>query len=251
MQQVHKHWWLWRLQEEQQGGVDDGVSGADGDDVVEMVGVVAKPNIPLEPHRVKGKGRPAGAIATASAATLKIKGHGVNSTKRLPSRFEYELEDELATAVPEAWTGGAGQIAGMKQMKQSEPNSTAPATLCGSKRKQGAVDVDLGQQPKQQKPSMAPETQTRVEDCIWVAGTSTKTAVAVNFEVTSTTPGPQRLEQAGGDLYEPGTAAPRASARIIDGLDVLDPDFEDDHDAALSVANVAASEARQDAANPQ
>jgi hypothetical protein len=37
----------------------------------------------------------------------------------------------------------------------------------------------------------------------------------------------------------------------IDGLDVLDPDFEDDHDAALSVANVAASEARQDAANPQ
>jgi hypothetical protein len=52
-------------------------------------------------------------------------------------------------------------------------------------------------------------------------------------------------------LYEPGTAAPRASARIIDGLDVLDPDFEDDHDAALSVANVAASEARQDAANPQ
>jgi hypothetical protein len=44
---------------------------------------------------------------------------------------------------------------------------------------------------------------------------------------------------------------PCASARIIDGLDVLDPDFEDDHDAALSVANVAASEARQDAANPQ
>ncbi|KAK4122893.1 hypothetical protein N657DRAFT_634858 [Parathielavia appendiculata] len=80
------------------------------------------------------------------------------------------------------------------------------------------------------------QTQTRVEDCIWVAGTSTKIGVAVNSEVTSSAPGLQGLEQAGGDLYEPGTAAARADARFIDGLDVLDPDFEDNHHAALAAA---------------
>ena len=50
-------------------------------------------------HQVKGKGRPVGAIATTSAASRK-KGAGVNSTKRLPSAFEYNIEDELTTAVP-------------------------------------------------------------------------------------------------------------------------------------------------------
>ncbi|KAL2132283.1 hypothetical protein VTI74DRAFT_3997 [Chaetomium olivicolor] len=68
-----------------------------------------------------------------------IKGYGVNSTKRVPSGFEYELVDELATAVPTAGTGGAKQI--------DRVNT----------RKQRVVDVDLGQQPKQQKPSTAPE----------------------------------------------------------------------------------------------
>jgi hypothetical protein len=51
-------------------------------------------------------------------------------------------------------------------------------------------------------------------------------------------------------MYESGTAAPRASARFIDGLDVLDPGFEDDHDAALAAAEADAREARQDAATP-
>jgi hypothetical protein len=57
-----------------------------------------------------------------------------------------------------------------------------------------------------------------------------------------------RLEQIGDGSYEPGTAAPRASARFIDGLDALDPDFEDSYDAALATADAAACEAREDAA---
>jgi hypothetical protein len=38
------------------------------------------------------------------------------------------------------------------------------------------------------------------------------------------------------------------SARFIDGLDALDPDFEDGYDAALAAADAAACEAREDAA---
>lgn len=179
IQQIHKHWWLWRLQEEQQGGIDNGASEGNvdhsseggGDTDIEVVRLIAEPNIPLNPHRVKGKGRPTRAIAATPAPASKIKGHGVNSTKRLPSGFEYELDDELATAVPAAGT---------------------PA---------------------------------QVKDCIWVANP----------------------EQVGDDSYEPGIAAPRASARFIDGLDALDPDFEDGHDAALAAAEAAAREASEDA----
>ena len=40
---------------------------------------------------------------------------------------------------------------------------------------------------------------------------------------------------------------PRASARFIDGLDALDPDFENSYDAVLAAAEAAAREAREDA----
>lgn len=48
------------------------------------------------------RGLPSATAYTAS----RIKGHGINSTKRVPSGFEYELVDELATAVPAAETDG-------------------------------------------------------------------------------------------------------------------------------------------------
>ena len=54
------------------------------------------------------------------------------------------------------------------------------------------------------------------------------------------------MKQAGKDSYEPGTTAPRASARLIDGLDALDPDVEDAHDTALADAEAAAREDRDD-----
>jgi hypothetical protein len=203
MQQIHKHWWLWRLEEEQQGGVntrvseggvDDGSEGG-GDNNVEVVRVVRKLNIPLNPHRIKGKGRPAGALATASAAASKIKGHGINSTRRLPSGFEYALDDELATIIPASGSGGTK----IKGMKQTKPPSTAPAAVYGSKRKQGVVDLNPGQQPKKQEPSTALQTPTRVEDCIWVACTSKDAGATADSEARNTALGLQRLEQIGND----------------------------------------------------
>jgi hypothetical protein len=150
------------------------------------------------------------------SSTSQIKSHRVNSTTRLPSGFEHELDDELATALPAAGMGVVKQIRGVKQLKPDSttpPPSTAPATLYSSKRKQGVVSL----KPKQQQSSMAPQMPTRVKDCIWVGGTA-------NSEVTSTAPGLQRLEQVEDDSYESGTAAPRASARFISGLDALDLD---------------------------
>ncbi|KAK4096646.1 hypothetical protein N658DRAFT_435671, partial [Parathielavia hyrcaniae] len=91
------------------------------------------------------------------------------------------------------------------------------------------------------------QTQTsaedRIEDCIMVAATSVK----ANFKVTSTKLGLQRLRQVGTDSYEPGTAAPRASERFIDGLDALNPDVEDEHDRALTATKAAAREDHEDA----
>ena len=102
-------------------------------------------------------------------------------------------------------------------------------------------------------PSAAEEsaqTQTSVEDhiedYIVVAVTLFKGATA-NSKVTSTKLGLQRLRQVGRDSYEPGTAAPRASGRFIDGLDALGPDVEDGHDRALAAAEVAAREDQEDA----
>ncbi|KAK4120292.1 hypothetical protein N657DRAFT_649362 [Parathielavia appendiculata] len=82
--------------------------------------------------------------------------------------------------MPASGIGGAKKI---NEMRQIKPPSTAPAALCDSKpnwgvvnlrgRKQGIVDVDVAQQPKQQEFSTAaPQTPTRAEDCIWVAITS-------------------------------------------------------------------------------
>ncbi|KAK4098849.1 hypothetical protein N658DRAFT_431192, partial [Parathielavia hyrcaniae] len=242
MQQIHKHWWLWRPQEQQHVGDNDG-----RDPDVEVVRVMPKSDIPLVPRRVRGKGRPVGAIATAPVASKK-KGTGVHGTKRLPSAFEHELEDELTTAV----------LAPKQQQQQVGPASTkrsgraAPAALGlgqqravkGSSRKRqiqralrgGCRDSEEGAQTQT-------SAEDRIEDCIMVAATSVK----ANFKVTSTKLGLQRLRQVGTDSYEPGTAAPRASERFIDGLDALDPDVEDEHDRALTATKAAAREDHEDA----
>ena len=55
--------------------------------------------------------------------------------------------------------------------------------------------------------------------------------------------GLQRLEQASNDdVYEPGTAAPRACNRFFDALDTIDPYVEDDYDEALEAAEAVARE---------
>ncbi len=79
-----------------------------------------------------------------------------------------------------------------------------------------------------------------------VAVTLRNPSVTTNPGVTSTRLGLERLKQA-GDSYEPGTAAPRASERFIDGLDTLDPDVEDAHDAALAAAEAEARDELEDA----
>lgn len=209
MEQIHKHWWLWRPKKEPQQQQSD-----NGDNEVEVVDVMTKPLIPLDPIKVKGKGRPVGAIGMA-LATSKKKGAGINSTKRLPSAFEYELENELATAVPAV----------------AAPPSTAPATL-GSKQKQVTKGKKQNQEGHQQR---------------MVSMTSKKADTTPNPDVTSTKLSLQRLTQTVTDSYEPGTAAPRASARFLDALDVINPDVEDEHDAALTVADAAAQEDREEA----
>ena len=82
---VNSRW----LQQQQQDG--------DNEDI-KVVKVAMKPDIPLNPLRVKGKGRPTGAIATAPSASNK--GKGITSIKRLPSAFKYELQDKVATTTP-------------------------------------------------------------------------------------------------------------------------------------------------------
>ncbi|EAQ85354.1 hypothetical protein CHGG_09368 [Chaetomium globosum CBS 148.51] len=254
IQQIHKHWWLWRPQEQQHVGDDDSRNPN-----VEVVGIMPMPDIPLDPRQVKGKGRPVGAIATPSAASRK-KGAGVNSTKRLPSAFEYNIEDELTTAVPapkqqQQQQQQAGAASTKRFGPAAPPPSTAPAALGlgqgraieGSSR---IEQVQQGLRGRRRDAEWSAQTQTsvedRIEDCIVVAMTSVKGATA-NSMVTSTKLGLQRLRQVGRDSYEPGTAAPRASGRFIDGLDALDPDIEDDHDWALAAAEVAAREDQEDA----
>ena len=225
--QIHKHWWLWRPQEQPQGGD-------------EFVKVATKPDVPLDPLQVKGKGRPTGAIATTSSTSNKAR--GIMSTKRLPSAFEYGLQDELATA---------------------KPASTAPAAL-GSEQKQQTTKpvVKLAiHQPIKQAPKKLTkrakeveeagdvQTQTSTKDCFVAAVTSGLAVATANPEVTSTMLGLQRLEQAGkDDLYEPGTAAPRACNRFFDALDTIDPYVEDGYDEALEAAEAAAREDLEDAA---
>ena len=223
MEQIHKHWWLWRPQQQQQGS-----------DNIQIP--TTKPDIPLNPLRVKGKGRPTGAIATAPPASSK---GGGTSTKRLPSAFEFALQDELATATPA---------------------STAPAAL-GSEWKQQAINpvirlatTSLNQrnhQPTKQaekvKEAVEVQTQTSTKDCFVAAVTSGLAITTANSRVTSTTLGLQRLEQAGrDDLHEPGTAAPRACNRFIDALDTVDPYIEDAYDKALEAAEAAETVARED-----
>lgn len=160
------------------------------------------PDIPLNPLVVKGKGRPFGAIATK-------KGEGIKSTKRLPSAFEHELKDELATAIP---------------------SSTAPPVLQGSSKSKAR-----GRPRKQpQQPQPQPQQQeTQEADCIVVASTSGERTSTPAEEVTTTSLGLQWLSQAGEDTFEPGTIRPRGHQRIIDGLEIVNSDVEDVHDALL------------------
>ena len=62
-------------------------------------------------------------------------------------------------------------------------------------------------------------------------------------EVTTTELGLGRIDLTGQDTYEPGTAAPRAHQQVIAGLETVDPEVEDLHDALL--ADLAAEEAAE------
>ena len=66
---------------------------------------------PLNPHNVKGKGRPKETLSHR-------KGTGKNSTKRPPSGFEIAEEEERVTAVPSSTTpptlGGSNQVIGIR-----------------------------------------------------------------------------------------------------------------------------------------
>ena len=176
IEQIHKHWWLWRPQQQQQG---------DNHDNIEDVRVATRPDIPLNPLQLRVKGRPTGAIATAPLSSNR--GGGITGTKRPPSAFEYELQDELATA---------------------KPASTAPAALSSKQ-----APKKLAKQAKEAKEAMDIQTQTRTKNCFVAAVTSGLSTATATSEVTSTMLGLQRLEQAGkDDLYEPGTAAVIASS---------------------------------------
>ena len=179
LKQVHKHWWNYRPVTL----------------VQEQPITSSMPDIPLNPLAVKGKGRPFRAIATK-------KGEGIKSTKRLPSAFEHELKDELATAIP---------------------SSTAPPVL-----QKASKSKARGRPRKQQQ-----QQETQEADCIVVAGASGERTSTPTEEVTTTSLGLQRLSQAGEDTFEPGTIRPRAHQRIIDGLEIVNPDAEDMHDALL------------------
>jgi len=193
LKQIHKHWWNYRpdtLEEEN-------------------LAISSVPDIPLNPPTVNGKGRPVGAIAT------KKKGDGVNSTKRLPSAFEYELEDELAMAIPP---------------------STAPPVMQGAGKGKGKDKGTAGKKPRGRPRKQAieqPQQHTQEGDTITVAVTSEEQGNAAISDITTTQLGLQRLEESGEDRYEPGTARPRAHQRIIDGLEAVNPEVEDIHDALL------------------
>ena len=164
------------------------------------------PDIPLNPLAVKGKGRPFGAIATK-------KGEGIKSTKRLHSAFEHELKDELATAIP---------------------SSTAPPVLQkASKSKARGRPRKQQQQPQQPQQPQPQQQETHEADCIVVAGASGERTSTPTEQVTTTSLGLQRLSQAGEDTFQPGTICPPAHQCIIDGLEIVNPDAEDMHDALL------------------
>lgn len=189
MTQIHQHWWNYQ---DRTGSEESQVP------------------IPLNPLKVKGKGRPVGAIATHK------KGEGVNGTKRLPSAFEIELAEEQATAVPPS-TAPA--------VMQSKGNCKSTSEPRGGKRKRAAL----------------------IPDAEEVAAISEKGRNTAEPKVTSTDLGLRRIEQYGEDTYEPGTAAPRAYQRVIAGLECVDPEVEDLHDAILADADAAkATDAEDD-----
>lgn len=210
LKQIHLHWWLYRATTSKEY---DQVAGSVFD-------------IPLNPLKVKGKGRPVGAIAS------RKKGEGINSTKRELSCFEYELRDELATAIP------------------STPPSTAPPALQGTKET-GAFTHRNRMAKRACKPSLEPElpaprsqaTQA-MQDCTVVAVTSNPDPL------TSTQLGLQRLQVAGEDSYEAGTAPPRVHQRVIDGLETVDAKVEDLHDALLKELEVEERASGEDNDDP-
>ncbi|KAK4124683.1 hypothetical protein N657DRAFT_644939 [Parathielavia appendiculata] len=134
------------------------------------------PDIPLNPLAVKGKGRPFGAIAMK-------KGEGIKSTKRLPSAFEHELKNELATAIP---------------------SSTAPPVLQGASKSKARGRCR--KQPQQTQPQ---QQKTQEADCIVVAGTSGEQTSTPAEEIRTISLGLQRLSQAGENTFEPGPIRPR------------------------------------------
>ncbi|KAK4232891.1 hypothetical protein C8A03DRAFT_19923, partial [Achaetomium macrosporum] len=85
-------------------------------------------------------------------------------------------------------------------------------------------------QPQQPQPQ---QQKTQEADCIVVAGTSGERTSTPTEEVTTTSLGLQRLSQAGEDTFEPGTIRPRDHQRIADGLEAVNSDVEDVHDALL------------------
>ncbi|KAK4232883.1 hypothetical protein C8A03DRAFT_48381 [Achaetomium macrosporum] len=225
---IHKHWWNRRPEEKQGGSTtdavgvqcsSDSVTATSGRAVMDLTGPL---DIPLEPAPIKSKGRPKGAIAAS-----KKPGASITGTRRLPSEFEYALEDELATAAPAAST---------KQQQQAGTTSIkrfGPGAIQGKQQQQQQMQQQ-GQQQDRHNDDKEPQTQTKTRDCIVVAVTLRNTGVTTN---------PRQA----GNLYEPGTAAPRASERFIDALDTLDPDVEDAHDAALAAAEAEARDELEDA----
>jgi hypothetical protein len=66
-------------------------------------------------------------------------------------------------------------------------------------------------------------------------------------ELSAAKLGLRRIEQHGEDTYKPGTAAPQAYQRVIAGLEYVDPEVEDLHDAILADADTAkAADAEDD-----
>jgi hypothetical protein len=102
--------------------------------------------------------------------------------------------------------------------------------------------------PRKQQPQLQAQRQTQEADCIVVAVTSETEAATSTPAVTTTKLGLLRLQEVEEDLYEPGTAPPRAYQRIIDALDSVDPEVEDTHDALLADGEADARLAREDAA---
>lgn len=214
LKQIHRHWWNYRPvtdEEEQQ-----------------VVNVMS--DIPLEPVKVKGKGRPAGAIASVPAS--KKKGEGIAGTKRLPSAFEYELEDERAMAVPPSTAPPV-----MERAPAGKPR--------GRPRKQQLRGRHRKQQPQQLQ--LQAQRQAQEADCIVVAVMSEGGGHSESW-VTTTKLGLRRLQEAGEDAYEPGTVPPRAHQRSIDALDAVNPEVEDAHDALLADGEAEARLAHEDAA---